>query len=223
MGGRQLLARLLPRVMAAMRRRSEPRVWHVCVASGAEANTTMGERAEKHLVWMDLEMTGLDPGHDVILEIATLVTTDSLEVVAEGPVLAVHQPRAVLEAMDEWNRTHHAASGLTARVLASSVSVASAERETLAFVKRYCAERASPLCGNSIWQDRRFLARYMPQLDAYLHYRVIDVSTVKELVRRWYPSGPEPPEKTHAHLALDDIRESIAELRFYRAHYFVAP
>lgn len=183
----------------------------------------MSLRSDQHLVWMDLEMTGLDPEHDTILEIATLVTTDGLDIVAEGPVMAVHQPQAVLDAMDEWNRTHHAASGLTSRVRASSVSMAVAERETLAFVKQYCPERSSPLCGNSIWQDRRFIARHMPQVDAYLHYRVIDVSTVKELVRRWYPTGPQAPEKKHAHLALDDIRESIAELRFYRAHYFVAP
>jgi len=183
----------------------------------------MSLRSDKHLVWMDLEMTGLEPDRDVILEIATLVTTDALDVVAEGPVIAVHHPQKVLDAMDEWNRTHHAASGLTARVLASSVSAADAERQTLAFVQEYCPQRTSPLCGNSIWQDRRFIARYMPQLDAYLHYRVIDVSTVKELVRRWYPTGPQPPEKKHAHLALDDIRESIDELRFYRAHYFVAP
>jgi len=182
----------------------------------------MSLRSDKHLVWMDLEMTGLEPDRDVILEIATLVTTDALDVVAEGPVIAVHHPQKVLDAMDEWNRTHHAASGLTARVLASSVSAADAERQTLAFVQEYCPQRTSPLCGNSIWQDRRFIARYMPQLDAYLHYRVIDVSTVKELVRRWYPTGPQAPEKKHAHLALDDIRESIDELRFYRAHYFVA-
>jgi len=183
----------------------------------------MTTRSDAHLVWMDLEMTGLDPERDTILEIATLITTDDLALVAEGPVCAVHHPPAVLEAMDEWNRTHHGASGLSARVSASTTSLADAEAQTLAFVQQYCRQRVSPLCGNSIWQDRRFLARYMPQLEGYLHYRNIDVSTVKELVRRWYPSGPPPPEKRHAHLALDDIRESIAELQFYRQRYFTAP
>jgi oligoribonuclease len=172
------------------------------------------------LVWMDMEMSGLDPDRNVILEIATLITDAGLEVVAEGPVLAVHQPDAVLDAMDDWNREHHGASGLTARVRASQVSVADAEGQTLAFVRQHCTDRSSPLCGNSIHQDRRFLARYMPTLDGALHYRNIDVSTVKELVRRWYPNGPPPPEKRHAHLALDDIRESITELRFYRQHVF---
>jgi oligoribonuclease len=181
----------------------------------------MSQRSTEHLVWMDMEMTGLDPERDTILEIATLITTDGLDVVAEGPVLAIGQPQSLLDAMDEWNREHHAASGLTARVLASTTTLAEAEAQTLAFVKIYCPENTSPLCGNSIWQDRRFLARYMPQLEGYLHYRNIDVSTVKELVRRWYPNGPKPPEKQHAHLALDDIRESIEELRFYRRHYFV--
>ncbi|MBX3028218.1 oligoribonuclease [bacterium] len=172
------------------------------------------------LVWMDMEMSGLDPARNVILEIATLITDASLTVVAEGPVLAIHQPDSVLDAMDDWNREHHGASGLTARVRASHLSAADAETRSLAFVSAHCAARSSPLCGNSIYQDRRFLARHMPQLDHYLHYRNVDVSTIKELVRRWYPAGPPPPEKKHAHLALDDIRESIEELRFYRAHYF---
>jgi len=180
----------------------------------------MTEPSDANLIWMDLEMSGLDPERNTILEIATLITDADLGVVAEGPVLAIHQPDAVLEGMDDWNRDHHAASGLSARVRSSPYSMADAERETLAFVRRYCTERSSPLCGNSIHQDRRFLVRYMPQLDAYLHYRNIDVSTVKELVRRWYPNGPHPPEKRHAHLALDDIRESIDELRFYRQHVF---
>ena len=136
--------------------------------------------------------------------------------------VAIGHPQQVLDAMDQWNREHHAASGLTARALASAISMADAEAQTLAFVKTYCPERTSPLCGNSICEDRRFLSRYMPKLGAYLHYRNIDVSTVKELVRRWYPKGPQPPEKKHAHLALDDIRESIDELRFYRQHYFVS-
>jgi oligoribonuclease len=181
----------------------------------------MSQRSAEHLVWMDMEMTGLDPERDTILEIATLITTSALDVVAEGPVVVIAHPQSVLDAMDQWNRSHHAASGLSARVLASTTSMAEAEAQTLAFVKAYSPEHTSPLCGNSIWQDRRFLARYMPQLEAYLHYRNIDVSTVKELVRRWYPNGPKPPEKKHAHLALDDIRESIDELRFYRQYYFV--
>ena len=178
------------------------------------------EAISEHLVWVDLEMSGLDPELHTILEIATIVTDNDLHIVAEGPVRAIHQPESVLAAMDDWNREHHAASGLTERVRASTHSLAEAEQETLHFVQRYCAERSSPLCGNSIHQDRRFLVRYMPRLDAYLHYRNIDVSTVKELVRRWYPNGPPPPEKRHAHLALDDIRESIDELRFYRQHVF---
>jgi oligoribonuclease len=176
--------------------------------------------SDTRLVWMDLEMSGLDPDRNTILEIATIVTDSDLQVLAEGPVLAIHHPAAVLEAMDDWNREHHAASGLTARVSASRLSMADAEQATLDFVTAHCVERSSPLCGNSIHQDRRFLSRYMPRLDNYLHYRNVDVSTVKELVRRWYPNGPQPPEKKHAHLALDDIRESIAELRFYRQHVF---
>jgi oligoribonuclease len=180
----------------------------------------MIESSDAHLVWMDLEMSGLEPERNTILEIATLITDGDLNIVAEGPVMAIHQPDALLEQMDDWNRAHHGASGLTERVRASPHAMADAERETLAFVRRYCPERSSPLCGNSIHQDRRFLVRYMPQLDAYLHYRNIDVSTLKELVRRWYPNGPSPPEKRHAHLALDDIRESIDELRFYRREFF---
>jgi oligoribonuclease len=175
------------------------------------------------LVWMDLEMSGLDPDRDVILEIATLITDATLTVVAEGPVFAIHQSDAILDGMDDWNREHHGASGLTGRVRLSRISTAEAEAESLAFIAAHCTPRSSPLCGNSIHQDRRFIARYMPALDRYLHYRNIDVSTVKELVRRWYPDGPPPPEKRHAHLALDDIRESIEELRFYRATAFRPP
>jgi oligoribonuclease len=182
----------------------------------------MAQQSDAHLVWMDLEMTGLEPDRDTILEIAALVTDHDLDLVAEGPTLAIHHPAQVLEAMDEWNREHHAASGLTQRVLSSGLSMAEAEQQVLDFVKGYCPARTSPLCGNSVWQDRRFLARHMPVLEGYLHYRTIDVSTVKELVRRWYPEGPKAPEKKHSHLALDDIRESIEELRFYRQHFFRA-
>jgi oligoribonuclease len=177
-------------------------------------------QSDRNLVWVDLEMTGLDPDRDTILEIATLVTDSELEVIEEGPVWAIHQPDEVLAAMDDWNREHHGASGLTARVRESKVALRDAEQGTLAFVRRHCPARTSPLCGNSICQDRRFLARYMPELEAYLHYRNLDVSTVKELVRRWYPETLQAPEKKHHHLALDDIRESIEELRFYRAHVF---
>lgn len=181
----------------------------------------MPKRSDSHLVWIDLEMTGLNPDSDTILEIATLITNDALDILAEGPSLAIRHPRSVLDAMDKWNTEHHGKSGLTKRVLESSVGMQDAEAETLAFVKKYCVKGKSPLCGNSIWQDRRFVCRYMPKLDAFLHYRNIDVSTVKELVRRWYPKGAQPPEKKHAHLALDDIRESIAELQFYREHFFL--
>jgi oligoribonuclease len=182
----------------------------------------MAQQSDTHLIWMDLEMTGLEPDRDTILEVAALVTNNDLELVAEGPTLAIRHPADVLDAMDEWNREHHAASGLTERVLSSQLSMAEAEGQVLAFVKSYCPVRASPLCGNSVWQDRRFLARHMPALEGYLHYRTIDVSTVKELVRRWFPEGPKAPEKKHAHLALEDIRESIDELRFYRQHFFRA-
>jgi oligoribonuclease len=181
----------------------------------------MPRQSDSNLLWIDLEMTGLDPEHDTILEIGTAITSSDLTLLAHGPTLAIHHPQAVLDAMDQWNREHHAASGLVARVLVSTVSMAEAEQQTLAFVKQYCPARTSPLCGNSIWQDRRFLARYMPALEGYLHYRNIDVSSVKELVRRWYPNGPRPPDKKHSHLAGDDIAESIEELRFYRQHYFL--
>lgn len=182
----------------------------------------MPKQSAANLVWIDLEMTGLDPSRDTILETAALITNNELDPVAEGPVLAIHHPAEVLEAMDEWNREHHAGSGLTQRVLSSRLSMAEAERRLLDFVKGYCPARTSPLCGNSVWQDRRFLARHMPAFEGYLHYRNIDVSTVKELVRRWYPDGTKAPEKKHSHLALDDIRESIDELRFYRQHFFRA-
>ena len=177
---------------------------------------------EAHLVWMDLEMTGLNPERDAILEVATIVTDANLEVVAEGPVLAIHQPGDVLAAMDAWNTEHHGSSGLVERVRQSPVSLTEAEAVTLAFVQRHCPRRTAPLCGNSIWQDRRFLALQMPTLNDYLHYRIVDVSTVKELARRWRPAVVESFRKRGAHRALDDIRESIAELRHYREH-FLAP
>jgi oligoribonuclease len=168
---------------------------------------------------MDLEMSGLDPDACRILEIATIVTNADLEILAEGPDLVVHQPDEVLAAMDEWCTKHHGESGLTDQVRASQVSLAEAEQRTLAFLQQHTERSASPLCGNSVWQDRRFIAKYMPQLDAFLHYRLVDVSTIKELARRWYPSAPPPP-KAESHRALDDIRESIAELGHYRTHVF---
>lgn len=172
------------------------------------------------LIWMDLEMTGLDPDEHVIIEIATLLTTAELEPIAAGPVLAIQQSEAELAKMDEWNTEHHGASGLVDRVRASSVDTAAAEALTLAFLREHLAEGASPLCGNSVHQDRRFLARHMPGVDAFLHYRHIDVSTIKELARRWAPNVVSGFAKRGAHLALDDIRESVAELRHYRTHLF---
>ena len=176
---------------------------------------------KENLVWMDLEMTGLEPEQDVIIEIATLVTDKELNIIAEGPVLAIHQPDVLLDAMDEWNTKTHGNSGLTQRVRESQVSMREAERQTLEFLREYVKEGASPLCGNSIHQDRRFLVKYMPQLEAYMHYRNIDVSTLKELAKRWKPEVVSSFKKKGAHLALDDIKESIAEMAHYR-QYFLA-
>lgn len=173
---------------------------------------------DTHLVWLDLEMTGLEPATDHVLEIATLVTDTQLNVLAEGPVLAIHQPEAVLTAMDDWNKEHHGASGLLARVRASQLDAAAAEEETLRFLNQWVPAGKSPLCGNSICQDRRFLARAMPRLESWFHYRNLDVSTVKILAQRWAPAVAEAFKKQSAHLALEDIRESIAELRHYRQH-----
>lgn len=175
-----------------------------------------------NLVWIDLEMTGLDPLRDHVIEIATIVTDSQLNVVAEGPVIAIHQPDSVLARMDEWNRTTHGASGLLDRVRASTEDVVSAETRTLEFLREHAVPGASPMCGNSICQDRRFLAREMPSLEKYFHYRNLDVSTVKELARRWAPSVLAGVQKTATHLALDDIRESIAELRHYKSLFLIA-
>ncbi len=176
----------------------------------------------QYLVWMDLEMTGLDPEQDTIIEIATIITDEKLEIVAEGPSLAIHQSDDVLAAMDAWNTEHHRDSGLTARVQASSITMADAEQQSLDFIRRHVPKGSSPLCGNSIHQDRRFLVRYMPTLESYVHYRNIDVSTVKELAKRWYPKL-QTPKKEGNHLALADIRESIKELRFYQQKIFASP
>ncbi len=174
-----------------------------------------------NLIWIDLEMTGLDPQTDRIIEIATLVTDSQLCIIAEGPALAIHQDEAVLATMDEWNQRQHGESGLLARVRASTVTEADAEQQTLAFLRQHLPAGKSPICGNSICQDRRFLARLMPELEAYFHYRNLDVSTLKELARRWYP-GLKGFSKVSTHLALQDIRDSIEELRFYRERLFVA-
>ena len=179
-----------------------------------------GKRADPPLVWIDLEMSGLDPDRHVILEIATIVTDGELNVIAEGPDLVIHAEEAALAAMDAWCTEHHGASGLSAAVRASTVSLAAAEAQTLAFLRAHCEAGRSPLCGNSIGHDRRFLARHMPALAEFFHYRSVDVSSVKELVRRWYPAL-KAPAKQESHRALDDIRESIAELRFYREQVFV--
>ena len=169
-----------------------------------------------NLVWIDLEMTGLDPARDHILEIATVVTDAQLHVVAEGPVIAIHQPEAVLDRLDEWNRTTHGATGLLERVRMSKLDAAEAELQTLEFLGRHAQAGASPMCGNSICQDRRFLAREMPALERFFHYRNLDVSTLKELARRWAPDVLAGVQKSSTHAALDDVRESIAELAHYR-------
>jgi len=174
---------------------------------------------ELNLGWIDLEMTGLDPKTCVILEIACLVTDKDLNILAEGPVLAVHQSDATLDAMDDWNQKHHGHSGLIKRVKESKVTAEEAERQALEFFSLHLKPQASPLCGNSIHMDRLFISKYMPKLEAFFHYRNIDVSTVKELVKRWY--GPEAiPKKMEKHQALEDIRESIGELKFYREKCF---
>jgi oligoribonuclease len=172
------------------------------------------------LIWVDLEMTGLDPDRDRVIEIATIVTDADLNTLAEGPVLAVHQPESVLGSMDEWNTRTHGQSGLLERVRASRLDEAGAEAEVIGFLARHVEAGKSPMCGNSVCQDRRFMARHLPRLEAWFHYRNLDVSTVKELARRWRPDVFEGYRKKGSHLALDDIRESIAELRHYRATFF---
>jgi len=174
----------------------------------------------QNLVWVDLEMTGLIPERDRVIEIATIVTDTHLNELAQGPVIAIHQPDEVLDAMDEWNTRHHNASGLVARVRASEYDAQRAAEETVAFLQQWVPAGQSPMCGNSICQDRRFMARHMPTLEAFFHYRNLDVSTVKILAQRWRPDLPGLQKKT-AHLALDDIRESIEEMQYYRDHFLV--
>jgi oligoribonuclease len=174
---------------------------------------------DDNLIWIDLEMTGLVPEQHRIIEMAVLVTDSNLDLLAEGPVIAVHQDDATLAEMDEWNTRQHGGSGLTQRVRDSRIGEADAERQMLAFLARWVPAGKSPMCGNSICQDRRFLARWMPALERHFHYRNLDVSTVKELCRRWAPEVAAGFTKGSTHLALDDIRDSVAELRYYRQHF----
>lgn len=180
----------------------------------------MIQQNDTYLIWIDLEMTGLSPEKDCIIEIATIITDSKLTILAEGPVLAIKQPEAIISAMDSWNTKHHTQSGLVKRISAEGVSEAEAEAQTLAFLRQYVPEGKSPMCGNSICQDRRFLARYMPTLEKYFHYRHVDVSTVKELARRWQPQVYKAFQKEAQHTALQDIKDSIAELVHYREHFF---
>lgn len=176
-------------------------------------------QSPNNLIWIDLEMTGLNTDSDHIIEIATVITDEQLNIIEDGPELAIHVDDAVLNGMDEWNTTHHTSSGLLGRVRASSCTTAEAERLTLEFVRGYVPAGASPMCGSSICQDRRFMARLMPELEAYFHYRNLDVTTVKILASRWAPAQP-PFEKESRHLALSDIKDSIEELKYYRRLYF---
>lgn len=177
-------------------------------------------RVNQNLIWMDLEMTGLDPERERILEIATVITDSDLNILAEGPVVYVTQSEELITSMDEWNTKHHTTSGLLDRVREEGVSEREAELQTLEFVKQHVGHKESPLCGNSIGQDRRFLVKYMPELEEYLHYRNLDVSTVKELASRWRPDIANNMTKRNVHRALDDIKESIDELKFYRENFF---
>jgi oligoribonuclease len=176
---------------------------------------------QDNLIWIDLEMTGLYPATDVIIEIATIVTDKDLNFIAEGPELAIHQSAETMAAMDEWNTNQHGGSGLTQRVKQSLISTRDAELATLEFLQQHVDKGASPICGNSIGQDRRFLVKYMPELESYFHYRNLDVSTIKELAKRWRPAALDGFEKKGSHLALDDVKDSIAELAHYRKTFFI--
>ncbi|MDO6500228.1 oligoribonuclease [Photobacterium sanguinicancri] len=176
--------------------------------------------SDQNLIWIDLEMTGLDPETHKIIEIATIVTDAQLNILAEGPTLAIHQPEAELDKMDDWCTNTHTGSGLVERIRQSKLTEEDAVRETIAFLEKWVPKGASPICGNSIGQDRRFLYKHMPELELYFHYRYLDVSTLKELTRRWQPELLDGFSKKGSHLALDDIRDSIAELRYYREHIF---
>lgn len=179
-------------------------------------------RSESNLVWLDLEMTGLQVAEDVILEIATVITDGQLNLVAKGPLLVIHQPEEKLTLMDEWVTKQHAKSGLTQEVRTSKISIEEAEKATLTFIQEYCVKRKSPLCGNSIWQDATFLRKYMPRITDFMHYRVLDVSAFKEAVGRWYPSSPYKDfKKSDQHRAMPDTLESIEELKHYRKYFFI--
>ena len=179
-----------------------------------------GIKDSLNLIWIDLEMTGLDTEQDVIIEIATIVTDKDLNVLGEGPIMAIHQPDALLDGMDEWNTRQHGQSGLTERVRNSAISMAEAEQGTIEFLEQFVDAGVSPMCGNSICQDRRFLSRQMPKLEAFFHYRNLDVSSVKEIAKRWRPELLKGFKKQGSHLAMDDIKDSIAELSYYREVFF---
>lgn len=183
-------------------------------------NATLDGKAG-NLIWIDLEMTGLDPASDYIIEIATVVTDRNLNEIAAGPELVLRQPKSVMDTMDEWNTRQHGESGLTQRVLESVLSTADAEQQTLEFLRQHVEPRKSPMCGNSICQDRRFMARLMPALEAFFHYRNLDVSTLKVLAQRWAPEIAAGYRKESSHRALEDVRDSIAELHFYRQHFLI--
>lgn len=190
------------------------------MSQAKEAHQASVERPnEFNLVWIDMEMTGLDPDNDRVIEIAAIVTDPNLNLLAEGPVFTIHQPDAVLDGMDAWNKGTHGRSGLIDRVKASAVNEAQAEAEMIEFLRKYVPSGKSPMCGNSICQDRRFMARNMPKLEAFFHYRNLDVSTLKELCRRWKPELIAGFKKHQLHTALADIRESVAELQYYREHF----
>ena len=175
--------------------------------------------SDDNLIWVDLEMTGLEPLEDKVIEVATIVTDKQLNILAEGPVIAIHQDESVMNSMDEWNTTHHGNSGLTERVLKSTFTEQDATEQTIEFLSQYVGAGKSPMCGNSVCQDRRFMVAHMPELETFFHYRHIDVSTIKELARRWQPEILQGFTKKNNHLAMDDIRESIEELVYYREHF----
>ena len=189
-------------------------------------NSSVFDKVKKdplNLVWIDLEMTGLDTIYDVIIEIATIVTDKDLNIIAEGPIFAINQENEILDSMDEWNTRQHNRSGLAERVRSSNISVEEAEQDTIMFLEKFVGAGVSPMCGNSICQDRRFLAREMPRLEAFFHYRNLDVSSIKEVAKRWRPEVLNGLKKQGSHLAMDDIKDSIAELSHYRKLFFNMP